>query len=294
MSSGAPPIDLMVVGAQKAATSSLLRLLAQHPGLNCQEFYEMRYFTNEVEHASGYDAAFATEFPRARSGLPVVAKNAMILHVPVAAERLRAHRPDVRIVTMLRDPVRRAYSAYWWARVAGYEEITDFEVAIRSNLDRFDSPMSRAQCDYLKNSCYDAALVRLFALFSPEQVAVYFDEDLRDRPSEVCGDLLASLGLAREHSIDTTRRTNLAAEPRSRRLAAMLRKPPKPIKRALNLVLPRATVRRVYRQVSELNRRSFTPPPIDPAVESELREYFRPHDDRLASLLDRPLPWGSS
>lgn len=286
-----PLVDLMIVGAQKAATSSLLRLLAQHPGLNCQEFYEMRYFTSDAEYEAGYDAAFATEFPKARAGRPVVAKNAMILHVPLAAERLRLHRPDVKVVVLLRDPVRRAYSAYWWARVAGFETITEFEQALHADPARFDSPMARANCDYLENGCYDISLSRVFELFTRDQVRVYFDDDLRERPAVVCSDLLTWLGLPPEHDIDTARRVNLAAEARSAQFAHLLRNPPKSVRRAVNLVLPRSAVRRVYRRLAELNRRDFTPPPMRVATELELREYFRPHDLRLASLVDRPLPW---
>lgn len=70
VSGAASPVDLMIVGAQKAATTALLRVLAQHPDLNCQEFYETRYLTNDAEHAAGYEAAFATEFPRAKPGRP--------------------------------------------------------------------------------------------------------------------------------------------------------------------------------------------------------------------------------
>jgi hypothetical protein len=284
-------VDLVIVGAQKAATTALLRMLAQHPDLNCQEFYEMRYFTNDAEYEAGYDAAFATEFPRAQNGRPVVAKNAMILHVPFAAQRLHQHRADVQVVALLRDPVRRAYSAFWWARVAGFERIAGFEEALRADLDRFDTAMARANCDYLGNGCYDVAIGRLFDLFGRDRVHIYFDDDIRQRAREVCNDLLALLGVGNAQLIDTDRRENRAAEPRSERLAHLLHKPPKPLKRAANLVLPRSAVRRAYRRLAEANRRDFTPPPMSPATEAELRAYFRPHDERLSALLGRALPW---
>ena len=49
------PVDLMVVGAQKAATSSLLRLLGAHPDVTGHaDLPEVNYFVDDELHRRGW------------------------------------------------------------------------------------------------------------------------------------------------------------------------------------------------------------------------------------------------
>lgn len=179
----------------------------------------------------------------------------MILHVPLPAQRLHKHQAEVEVAALLRDPVRRAYSAYWWARVTGFERLAGFDEALRADPARSDTAMVRANRDYLANSCYNDSISELF---DRDRVHNFFDDDIRERPVEVCRELFAGVGIERDQAIDTDRRAILAEQPRSERLARLLRRPPQPLKHAANLVLPRSAVRRVYRHLAEANRREFT------------------------------------
>jgi hypothetical protein len=287
----APPIDLMIVGAQKAATSSLLSLLAQHPSLNCQAFHEMRYFTNDAEYRRGYDLAFAQEFPNAKPRLPVVAKNAGVLHTPKAIDRLAAHNDTLAVAALLREPVARAYSAYWWARVAGIETATTFEQALNGDSSRFANAQERLTCDYLGNSSYADKVASLFARFGRERVHIFFNEDMRSDASEVCKHFFRLLNVDESFEINTTARVNAAARPRSTWLARSLNAPPPFAAKVLNAALPRVFVRRIRDSLGDLNRRSIAPPPIDPDTWDRLREHFEPLDRELAAVLGRKPPW---
>lgn len=48
------PIDLMIIGAQKAATSSLHHYLAQHPNICTHSQREMTYFIDDNEYQQDY------------------------------------------------------------------------------------------------------------------------------------------------------------------------------------------------------------------------------------------------
>ena len=56
-------IDLLIVGAQKAGTSSLLRYLAQHPQICTHQQPEMNYFVDENDYKKSFSAALSRYFP---------------------------------------------------------------------------------------------------------------------------------------------------------------------------------------------------------------------------------------
>src|SRR5438477_970618 len=50
-------IDAMIIGAQKAGTTSLLRYLAEHPALGSHETVECGYFASDTEYEAGWPPA---------------------------------------------------------------------------------------------------------------------------------------------------------------------------------------------------------------------------------------------
>ncbi|MDE0685767.1 MAG: hypothetical protein OXI63_22795, partial [Candidatus Poribacteria bacterium] len=75
-------IQLMIVGAQKAGTSSLLRYLAQHPDIHTHAQPEMTFFLQDREYSRGYQWAsakyFAGEYDHAEvADKRLLAKNVM-------------------------------------------------------------------------------------------------------------------------------------------------------------------------------------------------------------------------
>ena len=56
------PVDAVIVGAQKAGTSSLLRYLDQHPSIAAHRRAEFSYFVDEADYAAGYDESWQRYF----------------------------------------------------------------------------------------------------------------------------------------------------------------------------------------------------------------------------------------
>ena len=102
--------DLLIVGAQKAGTTSLFNYLdARRDFLGAQR-KEVRFF-NQVERFARGTPWYERHFDGRRSGLHFEATPEYLYH-PDAAARIQAHYPNVRIVIILREPVARAYSAW--------------------------------------------------------------------------------------------------------------------------------------------------------------------------------------
>lgn len=175
---GAPlgfPPGAFLIGAQKSASTTFADLLAQHPRVVLSRPKEPDFFTGCHGRGLGwYAERFADHanvlldasmsytlcpFPeRTRPDDPLVG-------VP---ERIRAQRPDARLVYLLRDPVARAYSAYWHAVRRGYER-------------RSPAAALTAESGYIAASSYAYQLHRYLEVFPPTQLLViemsYFIEE---------------------------------------------------------------------------------------------------------------------
>jgi hypothetical protein len=133
----------MIVGAQKCGTTTLFNWLGQHPDVICSDPKEPQFF--EAEYHRGLNF-YSTYFPgydsRLSSMMTLEARvfNFVIGYVPY---RIHESIPDTKIIVLLRDPVRRAFSA-WSAfnRMRIGREKYDFIDSMRegmtnSRVDRF-------------------------------------------------------------------------------------------------------------------------------------------------------------
>ena len=122
--------SFILVGAQRAGTTSLFRALMSHPLIHSANYHKgVNYFdVNYDRDFSWYQGHFPTaaclrkRSRRRRPATPITfeASGYYMFH-PCAAERMARHLPDVRILAMLRDPVERAYSAYKHELARGFE-----------------------------------------------------------------------------------------------------------------------------------------------------------------------------
>ena len=119
--------SFVVLGAQKAGTSSLFAQLVEHPRVLGGVRKEIHYFDRRARSVSWYRACFPTEAHhravQRRVGAPTITGEATpfyLLH-PAAPERLAAVIPDARLIVVVRDPVQRAVSGYHHAARFGDE-----------------------------------------------------------------------------------------------------------------------------------------------------------------------------
>jgi hypothetical protein len=121
----------MVAGAQKAGTTSLLRYLSQHPGIQAHDKMEFGYFCRDEQYAQPESVVSERYYGAGDSSETVkLAKSVAIHYIKESARRLHRHNSDCKIILVLRDPVDRAYSAYWYQRQQGWETESTFEGAL--------------------------------------------------------------------------------------------------------------------------------------------------------------------
>ncbi len=283
-------VDVMIVGAGRSGTSSLLRQLGQHPGLRAQTTPEITWFSDPQDVEPDPDT-----LSHAYWGVPAddpvlrVGKAAGLLYEPTGLTRLRATSPDAELAVILREPVERTRSAYWYGRAKGLEPLDSLEEAVWADPARFDGSRTGRELAYLDWSRYAHYLSALFDEFGRERVHVIFLDEFVADPRAAAGELMETLSLDPALLPDTPRKDNAAIRARRPELAQARRRQ-SGVRRLIPARVRRA-VRSAYRRTNEV---PTTLPPVDPRVERDLRAHFQEHNDQLEQLLGRPLPIGWS
>ena len=140
--STSPGIEFLVIGAQKAGTTTLWNLLRDHPQLWFPDAKEAPFFSHTEVFERGWPSYLE------RFGVPAgdgVLRGTITPHymqgrhdasTRTVAERIFGVLPEVRLIALLRDPVERARSQHAMATARGLE---------RRGVDRAMSESLRAQ-----------------------------------------------------------------------------------------------------------------------------------------------------
>jgi hypothetical protein len=283
--------DIMIIGAQKAGTSTLLDHLLCAPGVATMHQSEVAYFMEDREYKQGGHVAvrkyFGSETP---SDALRTGKSTALLTSPSAMRRLLADSPRVRLTAVLRNPVDRAYSAYWYAKRKGFEPASSFSEAIDRELSGQSLQIARqALREYINRGEYAVHLEWLYGEIDPQRVHVYLFEDLRADTRQVANDILKPLGAEIPPTASPPAHVNASARARSQLLARMAEAPSSRLRRLLRPMFSperRGSIRRALERYNEV---PFRPPPMGDDVRAKLADHYEPHNRRLEALIERDL-----
>jgi hypothetical protein len=219
--------DVVIIGAQRAGTTSMHTWLCSHPRVARLRHKEVHYFDNN--YALGerwYRAHYPIEIQALGMGtsLNVESSPYMLFH-PLAPLRAARDLPETtRFLVMLRDPVERAISHYWLERRFGAETET-LESALSLEEERLADQFERVEkgersfrhrhFSYKARGLYAGQLERWFDAVGRERVLVVESE--RVFVDEAAGvAVLAWLGLdgfaERFPAVNEARRAESAGE----------------------------------------------------------------------------------
>jgi hypothetical protein len=126
----------IVIGAQKAGTTSFYHYLAQHSQVVTPLFKEVHYFDNNYSRGiDWYKAHFCTRSDL--HGRSTFEASPYYLFHPAVPQRIAADLPHARFVVMLRNPIERAHSHYWHEKRLGHEPLS-FADAIEAEEGRLN------------------------------------------------------------------------------------------------------------------------------------------------------------
>lgn len=257
--------SVLVVGAQRSGSTTLFRLLSEHPemlrptSMKGTGYFDDQHHRGPRWYQSHFPLRAVARRRERRLGLPVGAMRTFevsgfyLVH-PLAADRIAAELPGVHVVALLRDPVERAHSAYRHEYVRGFEELS-FEEALAQEEARTAGEVERlaadpeARSDVLRHHAYLG----------------------RGRYAEQLQRFVDALGADRVHVVDAD---DFFADP----------------------------VAQMQALEHDLGLRAWTPPsverwnraagaPLDPTLREQLSTYFAASDDALAQMTGRVPSW---
>jgi hypothetical protein len=297
-----PLPNFLVLGAAKAGTTSLWNYLHQHPQIFLAPVKEPRFFAyaeesfrftgpgddkwnrDIVSHWEDYQVLFQTAGSFRAVG---ESSNVYLYMAAKAAPRIAARLPRAKLFAVLRQPVDRAYSHFLMMRREGREPIADFRQALHEEERRLASGWS-PDWAYMRRGLYADSIQAYLDLFPRNQIHFYLHDDFLANPLRLLAEMFAVLGVDR-FVPDLAQKHNVAAAPRSRRLAFVLHNR-NPLSRLLRWFLPMSLRVSINRALRSAN---MTPPePLSAEVRDQLLPMFQEDIERTAALIGRDLsPW---
>lgn len=252
--------DFIIIGTQRGGTTSLFKLLAEHPGIGLPYRKEVHYFDNQYDQPlNWYRSYFPTtvrkRMQERRTSTYVTGEaSPYYMFHPHAPSRVSQHLPDVKIIAMLRNPVDRALSHYQHSVAHGLERLS-FVDALDHESDRLENEEQRMLDDpeyysfshqnhsYAARGVYVDQLQRWIAHVPRERTLVVQSERFYQDPNVVLHDVCSFLGIS-------TITVNTPAKHNAISYDAM-----------------------------------------GPDLRQRLADYFRPHNQRLYAYLDSEFDW---
>ena len=289
-------ISIAIVGAPKSATTSMLRSSGSIPSsMTIRRRNATSFSTSTSSPAAGATLKSATTRTIRVHRFSYVTKRALMLYDEASLRRLAAHNPAVVVAVMLRDPVDRAYSAYGYARLRGWQKPEPFEAAVEPELvvGPLEHPDPHGPEGYLSKGVYVWHVRRLLEVFPKEQVHVFTTEAVAAAGSNgaVWRTLFSAVGVDPSFVPGYEIRHNVAATPRSERLAQVLASKTG-VMGVVRRVAPDRVLDSARRVTSTVIDKPASVEGMAPETRLRLEEFFQPFNRELEELLGRPLSWG--
>jgi hypothetical protein len=250
----------LVIGGQRCGSTYIHDRLCEHPNIVPPLTKEINFFSIAYRRGEDWYRGFfskeAEDDPGRTNGNRMITGEASgyVFH-PLAPPRIAKHLPDAKLILLLRNPVKRAYSHYQHMRRVGQEDVETFEEAIALEPERMRGETEREINDdpyfsyhrhhhsYLTRGIYADQLEWWFDAIPRERFMIFASEEFYSDLATVLRKVTDFLELP-----DWT---------------PAVHKPPK----------------------------QFGYEPLKDETRRELEEYFRPHNERLYEMLGVDLGW---
>jgi len=290
-------IDVMIVGSQKAATTGLLTLLGTHPEVEIQTHTECVFFSKNDEFNRGLEWMRWKYFSGINESRKIITKDINLFRNRAGIERMVGTFPRIQIVTMIRNPVDRAYSAFWYNKKMGIENSKTFEEAISKNLfsgKEEDIDGERAK-GYLFNGDYMSHICLVNKYVKENQHTILVAEEFFNDSIKATIGILSDLELVGE-GLDADKinqnKGGASVYPWVNTLLSTSRKTPDMIKQPLRRILGPKNITKIKQNIKKFNtRKENVRSKMSEQLQNDLFDYFLKKNKGLSSLVKTNISW---
>jgi hypothetical protein len=181
-----PVPSFVVAGTQKAATTWLYECMNEHPNVYVPTTKELHFFCEQRlcdKSRSGlgmdwYLNQFNCEQPYQATGEFSID----YMYYPDIASKLQTINPSMKVIFILRDPVDRAYSAYWMRR-RNRRDCPPFSHYVHED------------SEYVSRGFYCRQIERYRAFFPDDQLKILVYEDIAKDPYAFLSNVFRFIGV---------------------------------------------------------------------------------------------------
>ena len=201
--------DFLIIGAQKCGTTWLWEMLNQHPDTDLPSKKEHHFFSKTHKYRAGFDqyltifknispskvtgeGSTSYLYDRVRKNIHMEYKNVKIDHnLPSIPELIAQKMPHIKIIIILRDPVKRAISSYYhFIRARNYSPMERFGDVIKKHPNRL----------IIEFGHYPKYIKLWKQYVNKENMRIYIlEEDIKKCPEILFKDLFSFLNIDKEY-----------------------------------------------------------------------------------------------
>lgn len=296
-----PLPNFIIIGAAKSGTTTLYRLLEQHPQVYMNPVKEPHFFSSGC---TGGGESRPDGKPTWRGRMPVrdldsyyalfsgaageqAIGEASTSYLPSEEAPLRIAQlvPDAKLLAILRNPVDRAYSQHMHHVRDGREPLDTFEEALDAEASRMKEGWGVFWC-HKRSGLYAEQLQRYYDHFDKDQIQVYLFEDLKEHPIKTVQCIFSFLEIDSSFEPGSSVQYSTTGRPRSRALHTLLGGGP--ANRGASLV-GRFLPERLKHAIIRVRNRNLSKPELATETRRQLQDFFRTDILKLQDLIDRDL-----
>jgi len=265
--------NFLIIGAMRSGTTFLARCLASHPDIFVASGKELHFFDVHFEKGPEW---YQRKFSQVRNERAIGEATQSYMYLDSVVPRMVTLLPNARLIAILRNPVDRAYSHYWFHRALGIEKQEFLEAIAEDHKGppHLSKDGRTMLFPYLDRGRYVYQLQKVSQYYPKERLKVVLLEDFRSSPEETYRSLCNFLGVEENYEPPDLRKpANKYLTFRSLAVRRFLRPFPKIIRN----------------MVGRLNVQKSSYPRLDPAVRRSLLERFEIENKELEAWLGRDL-----
>lgn len=297
-------LDFFCIGAQKAGTTTLHDILNTHPEIYLPPRKEAQFFDINERYEKGLNYYFSTFFSTYAGEKYIGNINPNLQLEERSIDRLiSCFGKEIKIVFILRNPVKRAYSHYLMSKRRGIENLSFIE-ALEAENRRLQNPIyhpeyitnelghfEKNHLGYIYRSSYSKTIDYLYQKFDKQKIKIILFEDfVLDRENAV-KDVLEFLNIPFSHELNFFAISNVASEPKSTFVRDIVYKP-NLVKRFLRKMLSKRDKERIKSFINTINNKPLSLekkeiPVLDRKIIYE--KYFKSEVEKIEELTDLDL-----
>jgi hypothetical protein len=288
--------NFLIIGAQKAGTTSLINYLSKHPDIFVPEDKEISCFYNDADYNKRFiKYPFIRYYDNWKK--EKYAGNApvnLLYFAKTTSKLIYELNPSIKLIAILRNPIERLYSAYWFFVRCGLEtESLDSALKRELYILKRGNFKELSNFTYVGHGFYYEQLMNFYKFFDRNQILVLLYDDFKNDPAQILKSIYNFLEVKEYINNDLLhKKYNVSSKARIQSIHNFVFRDHF-IKYIYKRVIPeglRYKVRLKFnKKILKRNLEQFNYPPIQPSTKQYLLKVFEEPNNKLQSFIGREL-----